>query len=111
MFVLAIFSSLKVSNANEKLYLGNSVTFNIEGEGTVIPKMTFDKHLILKNILFVPDIRKNLVSGSLLNKHGFRIIIELDKVILSNNGMFVGKGYVTDGFLSSMLCQLKTIMK
>ena len=93
----AIFSSFKVSNANEKLYMVNSPTSNIEGEGTVILKMTFDKHLTLKNVLFVPNIHKNLVSSSFLNKHGFRIVIESDKVILSKNGMFVGKIYVTDG--------------
>ena len=93
----AIFSSLQASNAGEKLYMGNSATSAIEGEGTVILKMTSGKNLTLKNVLYVPDIRKNLVSGSLLNKHGFRIVIESDKVILSKSGMFVGKGYVTDG--------------
>ena len=36
----AIFSSLKASNTGEKLYIGNSTTSNIEGEGTVILNMT-----------------------------------------------------------------------
>ncbi|KAL8125667.1 hypothetical protein AgCh_013071 [Apium graveolens] len=76
-----IFSSLKASDAGEKLYMGNSVTSTIEGEGTMILKMTSGKNLTLKNVLYVPDIRKNLVSGSLLKKHGFRIVIELDKVV------------------------------
>ncbi|KAL8090839.1 hypothetical protein AgCh_040053 [Apium graveolens] len=89
----AIFSSLKASNAGEKLYMGNSATSTIEGEGTVILKMTSGKNLTLKNVLYMPNIRKNLVSGSLLNKHGFHIVIESDKVILSKSGMFVGKGY------------------
>ena len=82
-FDKTIFSSFKVFNADEMLYMGNSATSNIEGEGTVILKMTSDKHLTLKNVLYVPDIRKNLVSGSLLNKHDFRIVIESDKVILT----------------------------
>ena len=103
----AIFSSLKVSDTKEKLYMGNSATSNIEGEGTVILKMTSGKHLTLKNVLFVPDIRKNLVSGSLLNKHGFRIVIESDKVVLSKNGMFVGKGYVTDGLFKLNVMSVK----
>ena len=87
--------------------MGNLATFNIEGEGTVILKMTSGKHLILKNVLFVPDIRKNLVSGYLLNKHGFGIVIESDKVILSKSGMFVGKGYVTDGFFKLNVMSVK----
>ena len=36
-------------------------------------------------------------SGSMLNKHGFRMVFESDKVILSKSRMYVGKGYVTDG--------------
>ena len=40
---------------------------------------------------------RSLVSGSLLNKHGFRMVFESDKVILSKSGMYVGKGYVSDG--------------
>ncbi|GJT33759.1 hypothetical protein Tco_0924178 [Tanacetum coccineum] len=42
------------------------------GEGDVILKMTSEKELKLTNILYVPKIRKNLVSGWLLNKFGFR---------------------------------------
>ena len=87
--------------------MGNSTTSNIEGESTVILKMTSDKHLTLKNVHFVPDIRKNLVSGSLLNKHGFRIVIESDTFILSKSGMFVGKGYITDGLFKLNVMSVK----
>ncbi|GJU14938.1 retrotransposon protein, putative, ty1-copia subclass [Tanacetum coccineum] len=38
-------------------------------------------------------IRKNLVSGWLLNKFGFRLVFESDKFVLSKNQMYVGKGY------------------
>ena len=47
-------------------------------------------------MLFVSDIRKNLISGTLLYANGFKIVIEYSKVILSKNEMFVGKGYVKD---------------
>ena len=63
----------------------------------MILKMTSRKDLTLKNVLYVPNICKNLMSDSLLNQHGFRIVIESDKVILYKSDMFVGKGYVTDG--------------
>ena len=53
-------------------------------------KMTSGKELALNDVLYVPDIRKNLVFGSLLNKHGFRLVIESNKVILSKSAMFVG---------------------
>lgn len=47
-------------------------------------------------MLYVSKIRKNLVSGSLLNKHNFRIVFESNKIILSKSRMFVKKGYVFD---------------
>ena len=87
----------------EKLFMGNSATSDIRGQGKVILKMTSGKSLTLNNVLYVPEIRKNLVSGSLLNKHGFRMVFESDKVILSKSGMFVGKGYVCNGCLNLML--------
>ena len=44
-----------------------------------------------------PKFRKNLVSDSLLNSHGFRMMFESDKFFLSKSGMYVGKGYMSNG--------------
>ena len=81
----------------EKIYMGNSASATVEGQGNVLLKMTSGKILTLKDVLYVPEIRKNLVSRSLLSKHGFRIVFESNKVTLTKSGMFVGKGYATDG--------------
>lgn len=70
--------------------MGNSALAAIEGQGKVLLKMTFDKVLKLKNVLYVPEIPKNLVSGSLLKKYGFLIMIESDKVMLTKSGMYLG---------------------
>ncbi|KAL0365780.1 UNVERIFIED_CONTAM: Retrovirus-related Pol polyprotein from transposon TNT 1-94 [Sesamum radiatum] len=51
-----------------KLFMGNSATSNIVGLGKVVLKMTSGKELTLIDVLHVPDIRKNLVSGSLKGK-------------------------------------------
>ena len=59
--------------------------------------MTSEKELTLTNVLYVPKIRKNLVFGSLLNNHGFRLVFESNKFVLSKSGMYVWKGYVSDG--------------
>ncbi|KZV16328.1 hypothetical protein F511_27147 [Dorcoceras hygrometricum] len=69
-----MFATLQESKSGEKLYMGNSATYEIQGQGNVVLKMTSGKELTLNNVLYVPDIRKNLISGSLLNKHGFRIV-------------------------------------
>ncbi|KAL0333939.1 UNVERIFIED_CONTAM: Retrovirus-related Pol polyprotein from transposon TNT 1-94 [Sesamum angustifolium] len=80
-----------------KLFMGNSATSNIVGIGNVVLKMTSGKELTLIDVLHVPDIRKNLVSGSLLVKSGFRLVFESNKFVLTKNSHFIGKGYVEKG--------------
>ena len=80
-----LFTSFEAVSNREKLLMRNSDTSEIEGQGKVILKMTSGKELTLNDVLYVPEIRKNLVSGSLLNKHGFRMVFESDKVVLSKN--------------------------
>ena len=77
--------------------MGNSATSEVKGQGKVVLKMTFGKELTLTIVLYVHEIRKNLVFGSLLNNHGFGLVFESNKFVLSKSGMYVGKGYVSDG--------------
>ena len=49
--------------------------------------MTFENELTPTNVLYVPEIRRNLVSSSLLNNHGFRLVFKSNKFILSKSGM------------------------
>ena len=72
--------------------MGNSITSEIDGQRKVVLKMTYGKELTLNKVLYVPEIRKNLVSGSLLSKHGFRMIFESDKVVLTKSGLNMGNG-------------------
>ncbi|KAL6326053.1 hypothetical protein AAG906_000928 [Vitis piasezkii] len=74
----------------------NQLRMGKSGQGKVILKMTWER-VDSTNVLYVPEIRKNLVSGSLLNNHGFRLVFESNKFILSKSGMYVGKGYMSDG--------------
>nr|GEV32875.1 Pol polyprotein [Tanacetum cinerariifolium] len=93
----SMFYSFRSVDNGEKLYMGNFATADIKGEGDGILKMTFEKELKLTNVLYVLEVRKNLVSGWLLNKFGFRLVFESDKFILSNNQMYVGRGNVVNG--------------
>lgn len=63
----------------------------------MVLKLTSGKELALTNVLHVPQIRKNLISGSLLSNKGFKIVFESDKVVLTKGEMYVGKGYLCDG--------------
>jgi transposase InsO family protein len=45
----------------------------------------------------VPSMNKNLVSGSLLCRDGFKLVLESNKVVVSKHGQFIGKGYECRG--------------
>lgn len=78
--------------------MGTSTSFAIEGQGNVVLKMTLRKLLTLNNVLYMPEIRKNLISGSLMNKHGFKTVFESDKIIFSKCRIHLDKGYLCNGF-------------
>ena len=92
-----MFLAFEPIEIGEKVIMGNSTTMKKQGQGKVVLKMMSGKELTVTNVLYVPKIRKNLVSGSLLNSHGFWLVFESDKFVLSKSGMYVKKGYMSDG--------------
>ncbi|XP_069149176.1 uncharacterized protein [Solanum lycopersicum] len=81
----------------EKLFMANSVVAKVEGAGKVLLKMTSDKVVTLNRVSYVSEMRKNLVSIPVLTKNGFKCVFVSDKVVISKNDMYVGKGYLNDG--------------
>ena len=79
----------------------NSAVSKVEGNGKVILKWTSEKELTLNDVLHVPDIRKNLISRSILSKKEFRIVFKSDKFVLTKGGMYVGKSYLVDGLFKA----------
>ena len=67
------------------------------GSGEVELKFISGHVLTLKDILYTPSMRKNLMSSFLLNKAGFKQIMEFDNYIITKKRLFVGKGYACDG--------------
>ena len=95
------FSTYNPVGNRRKIFIGNSSISKIEGIGKVVLKMTTGRFLTLKDVLHVLEIQKNLVSGTLLSKNGFKLVFESDKFSLFKSGMYVGKGYLSNG-LSKM---------
>ena len=96
-FSKKMFSTFEPTKTRETMLMGNSTTSEIKGQGKVLLNMTSRMELTLINVLYVLEIHKNLVYGSLLNIHGFWMVFKSDKFILSMSGMYVGKGYTSDG--------------
>jgi hypothetical protein len=87
---ISLFSSYQCKGAGS-LLMGNGSHVRVLGVGTVILKFTSGKTVLLKNMQHVPSIKKNLVSGSLLCRDGYKLVFESNKCILSKYGTFVGK--------------------
>nr|ABA95374.1 retrotransposon protein, putative, Ty1-copia subclass [Oryza sativa Japonica Group] len=93
---ISLFSSYQVGRGSS-LLIGNGSLAAVHGVGTVDLKFTSGKTVQLKNVQHVPSIKKNLVSGSLLCREGFRLVFESNKCVVSKYGTFVGKGYDSGG--------------
>nr|GEW41838.1 zinc finger, CCHC-type [Tanacetum cinerariifolium] len=79
------------------LYMGDEHFTPVHGKGSVVSEFSSEKTVTLFNVLYVPKLRKNLVSGPVLNKCGYKQVYEFDKCILSKCGVFVGFGHYNNG--------------
>ncbi|GJS64888.1 zinc finger, CCHC-type containing protein [Tanacetum coccineum] len=92
-----LFKTYKETEDGDEVMMGDNHTSNVIGSRNVEIQFTSGKKLTLMNVLHVPNIRKNLVSGFKLCKSGVKVVIESNKVILSKANVFVGKAYACDG--------------
>ena len=88
------------------LHMGNESTALVHGRGCVDLKFSSGKIVSLFNVLHVPNIRKNLVSSSILNNCGYKQVIESNKFVLSEHGVFIGFGYLSNQMLGLILLMI-----
>ena len=92
-----------------KMQIGNEGRIKVLGKGTIKVVFTSGKNITLVNVMYVPDINRNLISGDLCSKPSIKVVFESDKIILSKSGNFVGKGYSCDEMIK--LCTNDNINK
>nr|GEW46910.1 hypothetical protein [Tanacetum cinerariifolium] len=92
-----LFKTYKETEDGHEVMMGDNHTLKVIGSGNIEIQFTSGKKLTLMNVLHVPNIRKNLVSGFKLCKSGAKAVIESDKVIMSKANVFVGKAYACEG--------------
>jgi hypothetical protein len=85
--------------------MGNGSHVRVLGISMINLKLTSGKTIRLKNVQHIPTIKKNLVSGSLLCRDGFKLVFESNKYVLSKYGNFVGKGYESGGLFRLSLSE------
>ena len=67
------FTDLVEKESHQKLKLGADYQYPIKGVGETSYKLKLGKQLKMKDVLYVPGLKKNLLSISGLEKKGFRI--------------------------------------
>ncbi|GKC94260.1 zinc finger, CCHC-type containing protein, partial [Tanacetum coccineum] len=90
------FKTYESLNDGSILHMGNESIALVHGRGCVDLKFSCGKIISLFNVLHVPNIRKNLVSNSVLNNCGYKQVIESNKFVLSKHGVFIGFGYLSN---------------
>lgn len=93
----SMFVSYQKVNEIEPMFMGNGTSSKIEGKGKVIFKLTSEKDLVLSNMLHVPNIINNLISGPILSNKRFKLVFKSDKFVITKGGVYVGKGYLDQG--------------
>lgn len=89
---ISIFSSYQVAQDSSVLMRNKSHVF-VHDVGTVNLKFTSGKIVQLRNVQHVPLRNKNLVSGSILCRDGFKVVFESNKIVVSKHRLFIDKSY------------------
>nr|GEY36678.1 zinc finger, CCHC-type [Tanacetum cinerariifolium] len=62
------------------IYMGDDHFAPVHGKGSMVMEFRFRKSITLFNVLYVPKLHKNLISGPVVNKCGYKQVYESDKV-------------------------------
>ena len=89
----AFTSYTTIKEGDEEVFMADSRSSPMIGKRKVLLKLTFEKVLVLNDVLHVSNICWNLVLVSLFGKTGVRILFNSDKMVLTKNDVFVGKDY------------------
>jgi hypothetical protein len=80
-----MFTSYQAAQDSSVL-MGNGSHASVHSVGMVDLKFTLRKIVQLRNMQHVPSMNKNLLSGSLLCRDGFKVILESNKIVVSKHG-------------------------
>ncbi|MCO5605585.1 hypothetical protein L7F22_059768 [Adiantum nelumboides] len=96
-----LFCSLDAAPAGKKVTCANNASYPIKGVGKILITISDGSDLCLPDVLYVPGIKKNLLSVSSLAKNGLRVIFEDDRCIVRDREN--GYSLITTGTLENGL--------
>ncbi|KAF3643104.1 putative tetraspanin-3-like [Capsicum annuum] len=89
------FKTYELVGDGKTVYMGNSSSTKVVGKGTVELKFTSEKIVTLMDVLHVPDIRKNLVSGSGAQSQQRLCFKAYNKISKMDIGLAVGGAFLS----------------
>ena len=90
-------------DTNLEIILGDNATYPVKGIGTVTLHLPQGQVLHLQDVLYVPNLKKNLVSISAMEDKGFNVAFVDGKVRIWKNSF---KEAITIGFRVDTLYQV-----
>jgi len=81
------FEFLEESACGSKIYLGNDSGYEIKGYGDIPVKLPSGDIKHLKNVLYVPGIKKNLISVSMTIDQDMQVQLFKNGCVIKDNQM------------------------
>ena len=72
--------------------LGNNKACKIKGMGTIRLKMFDDRDFLLKNVRYIPELKRNLISIIMIDGLGYCTRIERGMMRISHGALVIAKG-------------------
>lgn len=92
----AFVSYTSLEEGKEMVYLVDSRTTQVLGKEVPF-KLISGKTLTLNEVLYIPNIRTNMVSIGFLRNIAVKVSFKFDIVVLTKHNVFIGKGYYNNG--------------
>ena len=106
-------SMLEEKNSPQKVSLGYDYQYPIKGIGESSDKLEFGTSMKMKEVLYVPSLKKNLLSISSLDKKGYRVSFIDGQVLMWTKGKTLEDAVVIgeeEGGLYKLKGQPKTFL-
>ncbi|MCO5567417.1 hypothetical protein L7F22_021108 [Adiantum nelumboides] len=84
-----LFCLLDAAPTGKKVTCANNASYPIKGVGKILITISDGSDLCLPDVLYVPGIKKNLLSVSSLAKNGLRVILRMTNVLYEIERMVI----------------------
>ena len=88
----------RVPSGSRWIYVGNNARVGVKGIGTCKLVLQGGNTLILHDVLFAPEIRRNLISVVALLNSGFSLNFFANVVNIYRDVIYFGSGHISNDF-------------